>query len=179
MEVYSGSHKSIQLNLWQIYFFSFKICSYENISPVRHVYEFGISLRWDSALHFKFAQRVFTTVFYTCFQRVNIPWAEHYALDPVKCFSAFVYCVLQHTWVILSLSGFAPLASTEYPRTPYPDTEMFAYYTSAGFGDYLQRFRVFKFLDFWERQPSVILGNKPLLWNQEKCFPLTPMLFMS
>lgn len=91
MEVYSGSHKTTQLNLWQIYsnFFPFKVHSYENISPVRHVYEFGIFLRWNSALHFKFAQIVFTTVFCVCFQRVNIPWAEHYTLDPVKCYSTF------------------------------------------------------------------------------------------
>lgn len=66
MAVYSGSHKSIQLNPWQIYFLSFKVCSYENISPVRHVYEFGIFLRWDSTLHFKFAQIVFTTIFCIC-----------------------------------------------------------------------------------------------------------------
>lgn len=139
MEVYSGSHKTIQLNLWQIYFFSFKVHSYENISPVRHVYEFGIFLRWDFALQFKFAQILFAKVFCIYFQRVNIPWAEYCAMDPVKCYCAFVYCLLQHTWVILKFIRFC-LTHLYWAST---DSLSRHRNTSTGFEDYLQRFRVF------------------------------------
>lgn len=77
MEVCSGSHKTIQLNLWQIYFFSFKVHLYENISPVRHVYEFRIFLRWDSALHFKFAQNSFNNSLFDLFpmSKYSLSWA--------------------------------------------------------------------------------------------------------
>lgn len=106
---------------------------------------------WDSALHFKFAQIVFTTIFCIYFQWMNsLSWV----LPSVSCEMLLCICLLCATTHLNNLEVyqvFASLTFTEHPWTSYPDTEMFAYCTSARFGDYLQRFRVFKFFDFFGR----------------------------
>lgn len=65
---------------------------------------------WDETLHciLNLHKIVLTTVFLIWFQWVNIPWAEHYCLGSVKCYSAFAYYVLQHTWVVLKFIRFCP-----------------------------------------------------------------------
>lgn len=104
-----NSSDSSFANLWKCILAHIKLSSWTSDRYISSLLKFicmKIYLQWDMFMNLgsfwdetlrcilNLHKIVFTTLFWICFQWVNIPWAEHYTLDPVKFYSAFAYGVL-------------------------------------------------------------------------------------